>query len=154
MFSCCSYITLIKFVREQCLMVKTIVLILEYCQRKRVGKHLLFRLKLRSSHFKAVAMKIHLTPYRNHHIARIWPSSYKSKAIPLDPCEFGGKLRENTEHHYEPVIANEKSAPVSVVELSFCRCKNGCETKRCTCKKNNLICSVFSSALQKSAKAS
>ena len=38
-------------------------------------------------------------------------------------------------------MANEKPVSVSVVELAFCRCKHGCETKRCTCKKNNLICS-------------
>ena len=38
-------------------------------------------------------------------------------------------------------MTDQKPAPVSVVELSFCRCKHGCDTKRCTCKKNNLICS-------------
>ena len=41
-------------------------------------------------------------------------------------------------------MTDQKPAPVSVVELSFCRCKHGCDAKRCTCKKNNLICSEMS----------
>ena len=74
-------------------------------------------------------------------MARIWRSSHKWKPILPGPCKFGWKLRDDTEHYYEPIMTNEKPAPVSVVELSFCNCKHGCETKRCTCNKNNLICS-------------
>ena len=74
-------------------------------------------------------------------MVQIWRSSHKSKPILPDPFEFGWKLRDDTEQYYEAIMTYEKAASVSVVKLSFCSCKHDCETKRCTCKKNNLICS-------------
>ena len=75
---------------------------------------------------------------RCHYMARVWRSSHISKPILPDPCKFGWKLSEDIENCYEPIMTDQKPAPVSVVELSFCRCKHGCDTKRCTCKKTIL----------------
>ena len=32
-------------------------------------------------------------------------------------------------------------APESVIDLSICRCKTGCNSLRCKCRKNGLKCS-------------
>ena len=48
----------------------------------------------------------------------------KLKPILPDPCEFGWKLRDDTEHYYEPIMTNEKPTAVSLTELSFCRCNH------------------------------
>ena len=37
-------------------------------------------------------------------------------------------------------MTDQKPAPISVVELSFCRCKRGCDTNVALAKKNNLLC--------------
>ena len=68
------------------------------------------------------------------YMARVWRSSHISKPILPDPCKFGWKLSEDIENCYEPIMTDQKPAPVSVAELSFCRCKHGCDTKRCTCR--------------------
>ena len=31
-------------------------------------------------------------------------------------------------------------APESVIELSMCKCTQGCMTQRCKCKKNDMVC--------------
>ena len=31
-------------------------------------------------------------------------------------------------------------APVSIAELCLCKYRSGCNTLRCNCKKNNLVC--------------
>ena len=80
--------------------------------------------------------------YRSHYMARVWQSYHISKPIFPDPLnKFGWKLSENIENCYEPIMTDKKPAPASVAELSFCRFKHGCDIKRCTFKKNNLICS-------------
>ena len=43
-----------------------------------------------------------------------------SKPILPDPCKSGWKLSEDIENCYEPIMADQKPAPVLVVELSFC----------------------------------
>ena len=78
--------------------------------------------------------------YRSHYMAWVWRSSHISRSIFLDPCKFGWRLSEEIENCNEPIITDQMLAPVSVAELSFCRCKRGCDTKCCTCEKN-LICS-------------
>ena len=76
--------------------------------------------------------------YRSHYMARVWRSSHISNPTLPDPCKFGWTLSEDIENCYQPIMIDQKPAPVSVVELTFCRCKHGCDTKRCTCKKTIL----------------
>ena len=33
------------------------------------------------------------------------------------------------------------AAPEGFVELTTCKCKKGCKTNRCACRKNDLLCS-------------
>ena len=80
--------------------------------------------------------------YRSHYIARVWRSAHISKSILPDPCKFSWKLGKDIKNFYEPIMTDQKPAPVSVVELSFCRCKHGCDTKCCTCKKITILSAV------------
>ena len=37
-------------------------------------------------------------------------------------------------------MTDQLAAPTYIVELCICKCKTGCESLRCSCKKNNLVC--------------
>ena len=54
-------------------------------------------------------------------MARVWRSSHISKPILPDPCKFGWKLSEDIdiENCDEPIMTDQKPAPVSVVKLSL-----------------------------------
>ena len=54
-----------------------------------------------------------------------------------DPCRFGWGL-DNT--NLVPIMTGGLAAPTDLIELSMCSCKTGCSSGRCTCKKNNLLC--------------
>ena len=45
------------------------------------------------------------------------------------PAEFGWKFDDASET-YIPVMTNELPTPESVIELSMCGCKTGCQTER------------------------
>ena len=66
-------------------------------------------------------------------MAQVWRSSHISKPILPDLCKFGGKLSEDIENCYEPIVTDQKPAPVSanmdvIQNVSLA-------------KKTNLICS-------------
>ena len=46
-------------------------------------------------------------------MAQVWRSSHISKPILPDLCKFGGKLSEDIENCYEPIVTDQKPAPVS-----------------------------------------
>ena len=54
-----------------------------------------------------------------------------------DLCRFGWEL-DNT--NLVPIMTGGLAAPTGLIELSMCSCKTGCSSGRCTCKKNNLLC--------------
>lgn len=39
-----------------------------------------------------------------------------------------------------PVLTDMPPAPEQLIEVSSCTCKTGCNTMRCKCKKNNMVC--------------
>ena len=41
---------------------------------------------------------------------------------------------------YHPIMTKNVLLFETVAEISLCRCKTGCTQRRCTCKKNNLLC--------------
>ena len=48
---------------------------------------------------------------------------------------------DTDEKSYNAVMTKQPPpAQVSIVELCLCKCKSGCNTLRCNCKKNNLVC--------------
>ena len=52
--------------------------------------------------------------------------------------EHGWNINENG--HVEVRWMNQPPAPDSIMELVNCKCKKGCETNRCSCRKSGLKC--------------
>ena len=53
-----------------------------------------------------------------------------------DPEEFGWKWNEDWKHLFEPIMTTYSPAHESILELSMCSCKTGCNIGRCKCQKN------------------
>ena len=72
---------------------------------------------------------------RSNYISYIWhTANHPSPDIP-SPENHGWLLEENI---YKVQMTNQPPAPEAIIEISICRCKLNCDTKRCTCKKMNL----------------
>ena len=54
-----------------------------------------------------------------------------------DPSGYGWELDNGS---LVPIMTDDPPAPTGLIELSVCSCKTGCSSGRCTCKKNNLLC--------------
>ena len=64
-----------------------------------------------------------------------WKSAHIPSSLFPDPEEYGWKW--NTEMQlYDFVMTKLPSAPESIIELTVCDCKTGCNTNRCKCMKN------------------
>lgn len=57
----------------------------------------------------------------------------------LNPCEWGWKVANG---NLVPVKCTMDAAPSKLLNIIRCNCKTNCDTKRCTCRKNGLECSV------------
>ena len=75
---------------------------------------------------------------RAHFIALQWKSSHLPSPELPDPNEYGWIWDENKEI-FEPVMTTNPPAPDSIMELTSCGCKTGCQTDRCRCRKNELL---------------
>ena len=75
--------------------------------------------------------------YRAHYAALILKKCTSSIQNLPDPCGFGWKLDNR---NLVPIMTGDLPAPTGLIELVMCSCKTGCSSGRCTCKKNNLLC--------------
>ncbi|CAC5381238.1 unnamed protein product [Mytilus coruscus] len=57
----------------------------------------------------------------------------------LNPCEWGWKVANG---NLVPVKCTMDAAPSKLLNIIRCNSKTNCDTKRCTCRKNGLECSV------------
>ncbi|XP_045211013.2 uncharacterized protein LOC123562441 [Mercenaria mercenaria] len=57
----------------------------------------------------------------------------------LDPLEWGWEVSDNI---LSPVKMTLPPAPEYLLKVIRCSCKTGCDSKRCTCRKHGLECSV------------
>lgn len=57
----------------------------------------------------------------------------------LNPCEWGWKVANG---NLVPVMCTMDAASSKLLNIIRCNCKTNCDTKRCTCRKNGLECSV------------
>ena len=77
------------------------------------------------------------------HILRVNYEAYIRKRSTLNniaapsPNGFDWNLEGD---HLEIEWGTKESAPDSILEYVMCRCKKGCNTKRCSCQKANLPC--------------
>ena len=72
-----------------------------------------------------------------HYAALILKNCTSSIQNLPDPCGFGWELDNG---NLVPIMTDDLPAPTGLIELSTCTCKTGCSSGRCTCKKNNLLC--------------
>ena len=77
--------------------------------------------------------------YRSHLICNIWKKSTFSLPTLLNPEDYGWKY-DIDNNRYEAIMTDQLPAPQQIVELSICKCKSGCDSARCSCNKNNLVC--------------
>ena len=57
----------------------------------------------------------------------------------LDPVQWGWTVSNN---RYIPVKATLPPAPQQLLKIIRCSCKSNCDTKRCSCRKHGLECSL------------
>ena len=57
----------------------------------------------------------------------------------LDPLHWGWKLNENL---LVPIETELPPAPPELLKVIKCSCTGQCESNRCTCRKNQLPCTV------------
>ena len=55
----------------------------------------------------------------------------------LDPCEWGWAMVNNV---YEPVALSIECAPDQLLKFVRCKCKSGCSSNLCSCRKHGLCC--------------
>ena len=75
--------------------------------------------------------------FRVHYAALILKNCTSSIQNLPDPCGFGWELDNG---NLVLIMTDDLPAPTGLIELSTCTCKTGCSSGRCTCKKNNLLC--------------
>ena len=75
--------------------------------------------------------------FRAHYAALILKKCRSSIQNLPDSCGFGWELDNE---NLVPIMTGDLPAPTGLNELSMCSCKTGCSSGRCTCKKNNLLC--------------
>jgi hypothetical protein len=75
---------------------------------------------------------------RAHYTACLW-QCHLENCIQSDPEECGWE--KISEKHYEPIMTSIGPAPEEVIHQSRCRCKTGCSTMRCPCRRRGKACS-------------
>ena len=79
------------------------------------------------------------------HSVRVWHQIMAWMGLDLPAEDYGWELNNNK---YKAKITNDPPAPQDLLESIFCNCKTDCDTKRCTCKKCNLICTDICASCQ------
>lgn len=57
----------------------------------------------------------------------------------VPPCQWGWKVNDGK---MIPLMTDKPPAPIRFLEAIHCKCKTGCNTLRCSCRKNGLECSA------------
>ena len=90
------------------------------------------RLPPTNKEFRQMLMYSHLTALQ-------WKFLHLRSAEWPDPNEYGWKWDE-TKEIFESVITTNPPAPDSIIELISRGCRTDCQTDRCQCLKNKLLC--------------
>lgn len=81
------------------------------------------------------ALKLHIS--RAHYIATIWKNALNPSFKQLDPNNFGWK---KDDFGFSPIYNTFQPAPDCVLNVIKCKCKKGCKTLACSCRKNRRFC--------------
>ena len=71
---------------------------------------------------------------RAHFQCLVWKSL---KQMPKDPTNFGWKDEDGA---YIPITSKQICAPDDLLKFIRCKCKAGCISNLCSCKKHGLVC--------------
>ena len=77
---------------------------------------------------------------RTNYTVMQWKSSHLAKPMLGNPSQHG-RVWNDKNGVYDPVMTERSPSPESIVELSMCKCTTSCLTQRCKCKKNGFVCS-------------
>ena len=80
---------------------------------------------------------LHFHIKRAHYQASIWRQAHLVNPELPNPEDMGWKIEEA---RLKPIIMSFPPVPESCREVIACKCKSGCKTLRCKCKKSNLNC--------------
>ena len=77
----------------------------------------------------------------SYHSARVYlqVQQWMGKGDGMDPEEWGWLRVRN---RLEPIMTDLPPAPEALLKVVRCTCKHDCDTRRCSCKKHGLDCSV------------
>ncbi|XP_066928999.1 uncharacterized protein [Clytia hemisphaerica] len=75
--------------------------------------------------------------FRAHFVCMVLKRSHHPFQQLPDPLGYGWELNGTS---IDSIMTDNLPAPIALIELSMCKCKTGCQSKRCKCLKNNLIC--------------
>ena len=71
---------------------------------------------------------------RVHYQCLVWKHLDESHT---DPANWGWKLQDGV---YSPILTNSDCAPESFLQFIRCKCKSGCHSNLCSCRKHGLKC--------------
>ncbi|KAK2720396.1 hypothetical protein QYM36_004319, partial [Artemia franciscana] len=67
---------------------------------------------------------------------------------PVDPLRLGWKLQDN--EVFAPIKTDLPAAPSQLLKIIKCSCRiDGCDSEKCTCKKNGLECTIACRELER-----
>lgn len=62
---------------------------------------------------------------------------WKKENAKMKPDEWGWQEKAGK---LFPILTDKESAPISLLKIVRCNCQSDCSSRRCGCRKNNLIC--------------
>ena len=80
---------------------------------------------------------LHFHIQRAHYQATIWRQAHLAFPVIPNPEPMGWKVEGMK---VKPILMSLSPVPESCQEIIACKCKTGCKTLRCRCKKSNLNC--------------
>ena len=79
------------------------------------------------------------------HSVRVWHQIMAWMGLDLPAEDYGWELNNSK---YRAKHTNDPPAPQDLLKSIFCYCKTDCDTKRCTCKRFNLMCTDICGSCQ------
>ena len=90
---------------------------------------------------------------RAHYQACLWTAALNSDPPDMNPTDFGWKVDPSNQILLPVTLpTGTLAAPQQVLNLLCCNCSSteACSTRRCSCRKTELTCSVFCKCSTKS----
>ena len=75
----------------------------------------------------------------NYHVQRVYHQVQTWLGNSLDPVEWGWKYNDGK---LIPCMTDMTPAPENLLEAIHCGCKSGCQSRRCSCRKFAMNCSL------------